>query len=72
MCYAFLHLLQVLGVIPEGTIPYTDMMYGMIGATIFSAYLAYHTRSIVGKGTTTAHVLDESDYVYGASKSLVS
>jgi hypothetical protein len=40
-------------------------VYGIVGATLFSFYMAYHSRYIVG-GTSAHHVMNEKDYVFGA------
>ena len=66
LVYGILILLQVTGVIPANFIPYSDTIYGMIGATLFSAYLAYHTKLIVS-GKHTKYQMNEQDYVFGAS-----
>ena len=63
--YAMIQVLQLVGVVPAGFLPYNDALYGMVGATLFSFYLAYHTRTIVS-GKHTKHQMNEKDYVFGA------
>jgi FtsH-binding integral membrane protein len=48
LCYGTLQLLQLTGILPKGfIIPYNEVLYSMIGATLFSFYLAHHTKLIV-------------------------
>ena len=61
-------MLQYSGILPAGFLPYNDALYGLVGATLFSFYLAYHTRLIVA-GKHTKYQMNEKDYVFGASKS---
>ena len=61
-------MLQYSGVLPAGFLPYNDALYGLVGATLFSFYLAYHTKLIVA-GKHTKYQMNEKDYVFGASKS---
>jgi protein lifeguard len=64
--YGLIQIFQSVGFLPAGFLPHNDMLYGMIGATLFSFYLAYHTRLIVS-GKHTKHQMNEKDYVFGAS-----
>ena len=41
------HLLELVGVLPHGFMPYSDFWYSAASACLFCAYLAYHTRLIV-------------------------
>jgi protein lifeguard len=66
VAYGFMTLLMYAGVLPPGFLPYRESVYGMMGATLFSFYLAYHTRMIV-TGKHTQHQMNEKDYVFGAS-----
>jgi protein lifeguard len=66
LAFGLLQMLQILGVVPAGFIPLSDMAYSMLGATLFSGYLAYHTKLIVG-GQSAKHQMSEQDYVFGAS-----
>jgi protein lifeguard len=66
VAYGFMTLLMYAGIIPFGVLPYRESVYGMLGATLFSFYLAYHTRTIV-TGKHTQHQMNEKDYVFGAS-----
>ena len=54
-------------IFPPDFLPYNDMLYGLFGATLFSFYLAYHTKLIVG-GKKSKYQMNEQDYVFGASK----
>jgi FtsH-binding integral membrane protein len=48
LCYGTLQLLQLTGVLPQGfIIPYNEVLYSLLGATLFSFYLAHHTKLIV-------------------------
>jgi hypothetical protein len=47
LAYGFVHLLELLGVLPHGFLPYHDVLYSLGAACLFSFYLAYHTRLIV-------------------------
>ena len=49
------HLLELVGVLPKGFMPYSDFWYSAASACLFCAYLAYHTRLIV------AYVFSEMD-----------
>jgi protein lifeguard len=65
LVYGLLQLLQVVGVLPAGFLPYNEMLYSLAGATLFSFYLAYHTKLIVS-GKHSKHQMNEKDYVFGA------
>jgi len=67
LVYGIVALLMQLGVLPAGLLPYSDMLYGLMGATLFSFYLAYHTKLIVA-GKHSKYQMNEKDYVFGASK----
>lgn len=71
MLYGLIQLFQMVGIIPAGFLPYNEMLYGMVGACLFSFYLAYHTKLIVA-GKHTKYQMNEKDYVFGASKCSVS
>jgi FtsH-binding integral membrane protein len=48
LCYGTIQLLQLTGVLPKAfIIPYNEMLYSILGATLFSFYLAHHTKLIV-------------------------
>jgi FtsH-binding integral membrane protein len=66
LVYGVIQLLQLTGVLPAGFLPHSDALYGMVGATLFSFYLAYHTKIIVG-GKHTKYQMNDKDYVFGAS-----
>ena len=65
LVYGLVHLLELLGVIPSGFLPYSETTYSLLGACLFSFYLAYHTRLIVS-GKHTKYQMSSKDYVYGA------
>jgi len=71
LVYGIVALLMQLGVLPAGLLPYSDMLYGLMGATLFSFYLAYHTKLIVA-GKHSKYQMNEKDYVFGASESILS
>ena len=58
--YGLTHLL-----LPRGYFPFSDLIYSMFGACLFSCYLAYHTRMIVS-GKHSKYQMNHKDYVYGA------
>lgn len=62
--YGLLHLLSTFGIIPP-ILPYNESIFCMFASTLFSLYLAYHTRLIVG-GKHSKYQLNEKDYVFGA------
>jgi FtsH-binding integral membrane protein len=65
LVYGSIQLLQVLGVLPAGFMPYNEVLYSLAGACLFSFYLAYHTKLIVA-GKHTKYQMSEKDYVFGA------
>lgn len=65
LVYGIIHLLEIFGVLPRGFLPYNDAIFSILGATLFSLYLAHHTRLIVA-GKHTKYQMNEKDYVYGA------
>ncbi len=65
MFYGFIHLLSSAGILPPNFLPYDESLFCVIGASLFSMYLAYHTRLIVS-GKHTKFQLSEKDYVFGA------
>ena len=60
-----LHILELFGVIPIGLLPYSETLYSIVGAGLFSLYLAHHTRLIVS-GTSAKYQMNEKDYILGA------
>jgi FtsH-binding integral membrane protein len=50
---------------PAGFLPFTEGVYSFFGAALFSAFLAYDTRLIVG-GKHSKYQMNEKDYVWGA------
>ena len=54
----------MIGTIPP-ILPYNDALFSMVGACLFSFYLAYHTKLIVG-GKHSKYQFSDKDYVFGA------
>ena len=65
LVYSLIHLLELYGVLPSGFLPYREGVMSLIGACLFSAFLAYDTKLIVG-GKHTKYQMNEKDYVFGA------
>lgn len=65
LVYGVIHLLEMYGILPRGFLPYSEAIYSIIGASLFSLFLARHTRMIIS-GKHTKYQLNEKDYVYGA------
>lgn len=63
--YGFVHLLELFGVLPYGFLPYSEAIYCVLGAGLFSLYLAHHTRLIVA-GKSAKYQMNEKDYILGA------
>jgi FtsH-binding integral membrane protein len=66
--YGLMYVLQSFGVIPRGFLPRpNETLYSVLGACLFSAYLAHHTKLIVAD-KNSKYQINEKDYVLGASK----
>lgn len=65
LLYGMIHVLELFGVLPYGFLPYSEAIYGLLGAGMFSMYLAHHTRLIVS-GKSAKFQLNEKDYILGA------
>jgi len=65
LLYGVVNLLEIFGIIPRGFLPFSDVIYSALGATLFSFYLAYHTRLIVS-GKSTKYQMNDKDYIFGA------
>lgn len=63
--YGFIGIAQNVGWLPSGFLPYHDMIYSVLATFLFSAFLAYDTKLIVG-GKHSKYRLNEKDYVFGA------
>jgi len=63
--YGLVQLLSSIGWLPRNFLPYNETLYSMLGASLFTMYLAYHTRLIVA-GKHSKYQLNEKDYVFGA------
>jgi FtsH-binding integral membrane protein len=64
LTYLAIGMFQNLGVIPT-FLPYSDMFYSLLASCLFSAFLAYHTKLIVG-GKHSKYRMNDQDYVFGA------
>jgi protein lifeguard len=51
--------------LPADLLPYSDTAYLVVSSLLFSAYLAYHTKLIVG-GKHAKFCMNEKDYIFGA------
>lgn len=65
LLFGVVRILELFGVIPYGFLPYNEALYCILGAGLFSMYLAYHTRLIVS-GKSTKYQMNEKDYILGA------
>ena len=65
LVYGLIGIFQQVGWLPAGFLPYTEGLYSLFGACLFSFYLAYHTKLIVG-GKHSKYQMNEQDYVFGA------
>ena len=65
LVYGIIGLLQEVGFLPRGLLPYSDMGFSLIGSVLFSFYLAHHTKLIVG-GKHAKYQMNDQDYVFGA------
>lgn len=48
LIYGVINLLALFGIVPPGLLPYSEAIYSILGAGLFSLYLAHHTR-LIGK-----------------------
>jgi len=62
MVFIILGLFQIFA---PGLLQINDMLYSAAGAILFSFYLAYHTRLIVG-GKHTKYKMNEKDYIFAS------
>lgn len=65
LVYGIIGMLQTFGIIPSNFLPYNDIIYSVVGAVLFSFYLAHHTKLIVA-GKHAKYQMNEKDYVFGA------
>lgn len=63
--YGIISLLSNVGILPPEFLPYNEQLYCVFGTSLFSMYLAYHTRLIVS-GKHSKYRLNDKDYVFGA------
>ena len=65
LIFILMNLLEQYGILPAGFLPIRDTWMSCAGAVLFSFYLAYHTKLIVG-GKHSKYQMNEKDYVFGA------
>mmetsp|Transcript_14419 Transcript_14419/g.29839 ORF Transcript_14419/g.29839 Transcript_14419/m.29839 type:complete len:351 (+) Transcript_14419:164-1216(+) len=65
LVYMLIGIAQTVGWLPGGFLPYSDMLVSGFCVLLFTLYLAYHTKLIVG-GKHAKYRMNEKDYVYGA------
>eukprot|EP00531_Pseudo-nitzschia_arenysensis_P015528 CAMPEP_0116147878 /NCGR_PEP_ID=MMETSP0329-20121206/18016_1 /TAXON_ID=697910 /ORGANISM="Pseudo-nitzschia arenysensis, Strain B593" /LENGTH=351 /DNA_ID=CAMNT_0003643889 /DNA_START=219 /DNA_END=1277 /DNA_ORIENTATION=- len=65
LVYMMIGIAQSIGWLPAGFLPYSDMLFSCFAVFLFTLYLAYHTKLIVG-GKHSKYRMNEKDYVYGA------
>lgn len=65
LLYGLMRVLELFGILPYGFLPYSEAMYCILGAGLFSLYLAHHTRLIVA-GKSAKYQMNEKDYILGA------
>ncbi|KAL7465755.1 hypothetical protein ACHAXS_006072 [Conticribra weissflogii] len=65
LVYGFIHVLELFGILPNGFLPYSEAIHGFLGASLFSLYLAHHTRLIVS-GKSAKYQMNAKDYILGA------
>lgn len=63
--YGLIHFLQIIGIIPQGFMPYNEMIFSFVGACLFSAFLAYHTKMIVSN-KHTKYQMNQKDYIFAS------
>jgi FtsH-binding integral membrane protein len=65
LVYGLIGILQMVGILPANFLPYNDAIYSCLGATLFSLFLAHHTKLITA-GKHAKYQMSEKDYVLGA------
>ena len=63
--YGIIHALSMIGVLPQNFLPYSETLYSMLGTSLFTMFLAYHTRLVIS-GKHSKYQLNDKDYVFGA------
>ena len=55
------------GILPQGLLPFSNLLVALTGSCLFSAFLAYHTKLIVGgKNGSNKYQMNDKDYVLAA------
>ena len=65
LIYLLVVWFQQIGIIPIEILPFSNVLYSFFASCLFSAFLAYHTKLIVG-GKHAKYRMNEKDYVLGA------
>ena len=65
LLFGVYHVLEQFGIVPPGFMGYSEAVYCILGAGLFSVYLAHHMRLIVG-GKSSKYQMNEKDYIMGA------
>ena len=65
LVYLMLGLAQEVGWLPRGFLPFSHVLCSVFSTCLFSLFLAYHTKLIVG-GKHAKYRMNEKDYVFGA------
>lgn len=65
LVYLLIGISQNVGWLPAGFLPYSEMLYSGFAVCLFTLYLAYHTKLIVG-GKHAKYRMNDKDYVFGA------
>ena len=65
LVYLLIGVAQNVGWLPAGFLPYLDMLYSLFAVCLFTLFLAYHTKLIVG-GKHSKYRMNDKDYVFGA------
>lgn len=55
----------MIGWLPQNFLPFNDTIYSILGTSLFTMYLAYHSRLVIS-GKSSKYQLNEKDYVFGA------
>jgi len=56
---------SLISILAPNFLPFNEAVFSLLGAALFTVYLAYHTRLIIS-GKHSKYQLNEEDYVFGA------
>jgi FtsH-binding integral membrane protein len=65
LLFGLIRVLELFGVLPYGFLPFSEAAYCILGAGLFSLYLAHHTQLIIS-GKSSKYQMNEKDYILGA------